>query len=81
MYGKVTDKVDVYAFGVVLLELLTGRKPISGDGSPKGRQSLVMWVSSPDPTRQPPTSSCNVAILGWRIWKSARLYSTYLGRH
>lgn len=46
MYGKVTDKVDVYAFGVVLLELLSGRKPISGDGaSPKGQESLVMWVS------------------------------------
>ncbi|XP_062216230.1 protein kinase STUNTED-like [Phragmites australis] len=43
MYGKVTDKVDVYAFGVVLLELLSGRKPISGDGSsPKGQESLVM---------------------------------------
>lgn len=43
MYGKVNDKIDVYAFGVVLLELLSGRKPISND-SPKGQESLVMWA-------------------------------------
>ncbi|KAL6215047.1 hypothetical protein ACLB2K_014478 [Fragaria x ananassa] len=43
MYGKVNDKIDVYAFGVVLLELLSGRKPISSDYS-KGNESLVMWA-------------------------------------
>ncbi|CAO2834237.1 unnamed protein product [Amaranthus hypochondriacus] len=43
MYGKVTDKIDVYAFGVVLLELLSGRKPISSE-LPKGEESLVMWA-------------------------------------
>ncbi|KAJ0969929.1 hypothetical protein J5N97_022806 [Dioscorea zingiberensis] len=43
MYGKVSDKIDVYAFGVVLLELLTGRKPIN-DENPKGQESLVMWA-------------------------------------
>lgn len=43
MYGKVSDKIDVYAFGIVLLELLSGRKPISSD-TPKGQESLVMWV-------------------------------------
>lgn len=43
MYGKVSDKVDVYAFGVVLLELLSGREPICSETS-KGEESLVMWV-------------------------------------
>ncbi|KAJ0254408.1 Protein kinase domain-containing protein [Hirschfeldia incana] len=43
MYGKVSDKVDVYAFGVVLLELISGRTTISSD-SPRGQESLVMWA-------------------------------------
>lgn len=43
MYGKISDKIDVYAFGVVLLELLSGRKPI-GSETPKEQESLVMWV-------------------------------------
>ncbi|XP_038712574.1 serine/threonine-protein kinase PBS1-like isoform X2 [Tripterygium wilfordii] len=43
MHGKVSDKMDVYAFGVVLLELLSGRKPIC-DEQPKGQGSLVMWA-------------------------------------
>ncbi|KAH9694677.1 protein kinase domain-containing protein [Citrus sinensis] len=40
--GTFGDKVDVYAFGVVLLELLSGREPISS--APKGQESLVMWA-------------------------------------
>jgi serine/threonine protein kinase len=45
MYGKVSDKIDVYAFGVVLLELISGREPISSE-SCKGQESLVAWVRS-----------------------------------
>ncbi|KAI4369283.1 hypothetical protein MLD38_017742 [Melastoma candidum] len=44
MHGKVSDKIDVYAFGVVILELLTGRRPIDGDCL-KGHESLVMWAN------------------------------------
>lgn len=47
MHGKVSDRIDVYAFGVVILELLSGRKPIGGE-YPKGQESLVMWVSKFD---------------------------------
>jgi len=44
-YGKVNEKIDVYAFGVVLLEIISGRRPIT-PGSAKGQESLVGWVSS-----------------------------------
>ncbi|XP_047328999.1 protein kinase STUNTED-like [Impatiens glandulifera] len=43
MYGKVNEKIDVYAFGVVLLELVSGRKPINSD-LPKGQDILVLWA-------------------------------------
>ncbi|XP_073136445.1 probable serine/threonine-protein kinase PBL21 [Henckelia pumila] len=42
MSGKLTLKSDIYSFGVVLLELITGRKAI--DCSRKhGEQNLVVW--------------------------------------
>lgn len=39
MHGVVDEKTDVFAFGVFLLELLSGKKPVDGS-----YQSLHSWV-------------------------------------
>ncbi|XP_038892953.1 proline-rich receptor-like protein kinase PERK13 [Benincasa hispida] len=41
--GKLTDRSDVFSFGVVLLELITGRKPVDPT-QPLGDESLVEWA-------------------------------------
>ncbi|XP_076923515.1 putative serine/threonine-protein kinase PBL21 [Bidens hawaiensis] len=42
MSGKLTVKSDIYSFGVVLLELVSGRKAISTKKHP-GEKNLVPW--------------------------------------
>lgn len=39
MHGIIDEKTDVFAFGVLLLEIITGRKPVDSS-----RQNLVLWV-------------------------------------
>ncbi|XP_048324326.1 probable serine/threonine-protein kinase PBL5 isoform X1 [Ziziphus jujuba] len=43
MTGQLTFKSDIYSFGVVLLELITGRKAIDSTKGPK-EQNLVAWA-------------------------------------
>ncbi|KAL2338720.1 hypothetical protein Fmac_013166 [Flemingia macrophylla] len=43
MTGHLLVKSDVYSYGVVLLELLTGRKPVDLSQSP-GQENLVAWA-------------------------------------
>lgn len=53
MHGIVDEKTDVFSFGVFLLEITSGRKPVDGSN-----RSLLSWVSATffcshcDPSRQ-----------------------------
>nr|XP_045087607.1 serine/threonine-protein kinase PCRK1-like [Aegilops tauschii subsp. strangulata] len=41
--GHLSSKHDVWGYGVLLYELITGRRPVDGN-RPKGEQKLLDWV-------------------------------------
>ncbi|EYU33707.1 hypothetical protein MIMGU_mgv1a022261mg [Erythranthe guttata] len=43
-YGKATEKTDVFSYGVVILELVCGRRPIEREGQNGKMVNLVDWV-------------------------------------
>jgi serine/threonine protein kinase len=42
---QLTEKSDIYSFGVILLELISGHEPISSDNFGLNCRNIVAWVS------------------------------------
>ena len=42
---QLTDKSDIYSFGVILLELISGQEAISNESFGVNCRNIVQWVS------------------------------------
>ncbi|KAF5760710.1 putative protein kinase RLK-Pelle-L-LEC family [Helianthus annuus] len=43
-YGKATDETDIFSYGVVVLELCCGKRPIEREPRGHKMNNLVAWV-------------------------------------
>ena len=62
MHGIVDEKTDVFAFGVFLLEVISGRKPVDGS-----HQSLHSWVGLSQLFVMRFMRKLNIEILKWLV--------------
>lgn len=44
-----TEKSDIYSFGVILLELISGQEPISNENFGANCRNIVQWVRQLNP--------------------------------
>lgn len=58
---KVNEKSDVYSYGVVLLELITGKRP--NDSSFGENKDVVKWVMETAPSLLSPQEDSNDVLL------------------
>ncbi|OWM80005.1 hypothetical protein CDL15_Pgr009983 [Punica granatum] len=63
MTGHLLVKSDVYSYGVVLLELITGRKPVDMS-QPQGQENLVTWARPLLTTREGLEQLVDTALAG-----------------